>query len=683
MTDYVVAPQPAAWPQPGAPPRAAGAGDDHHPAWPVDGHTPWTPIAPQPGYGIPGPVSASGGAGDAGGAGNGVPRSGQPATAQPLIDHHAVARPTSGEHPVVEHAIPENRPGPHTGDHPPAPLAHQDVHAAAPASGATAEQRPGADPGHAPGQPASGEPPGPEAPADLGQPRHSEPGWPGFVEPPQPAPVGLGALEPPLPPAQPTAAYPDPASRSGDPEPAGAAEEAAEPAGPYAEAAGPYAGQWPAPEHALDNAPPAGGYAEQPAAYQGSSATPAGGVPAAEHFEQAWQPDAVPTRPADEAVPGLAGQASPAEPPEQGDQAAPFGLAGTYVDQPAARPGPAGEAARFDGHGEQPSVDGAAPEDTPTPSEQAPPSAQPTEAYTEPYAASGQPYQSYPAPPPYPADAAGPAQPGAPVANSVPHLAAEVTATPVASGEHPPQPDAETGSTPPPAQPSGTPEASRTPAAEEPARSSTPEEEPEAACGADVTAPAAGEPTAARSGAEVTEVSRDETAGTGHAGTTSDEASDAARDQARADDAPPAGSEGTAAEEGVPETVSPPLTGPVESQQPAEYANRLRVSIGDAVIAKIAATAARQVPGVYGVGRAPQADDREPEEVPGVTVQVKDGAVAVKLDLVVEYGAVISAVTGAVGSRVISSIENFTGFTVDELTIDVDVHVGQPEERGS
>ncbi len=56
---------------------------------------------------------------------------------------------------------------------------------------------------------------------------------------------------------------------------------------------------------------------------------------------------------------------------------------------------------------------------------------------------------------------------------------------------------------------------------------------------------------------------------------------------------------------------------------------------------------------------------------------------AVKLDLVVEYGAVISAVTGAVGSQVISSIEHFTGFTVDELTIDVDVHVGQPEERGS
>ncbi|MET9339529.1 MULTISPECIES: Asp23/Gls24 family envelope stress response protein [unclassified Nonomuraea] len=109
-----------------------------------------------------------------------------------------------------------------------------------------------------------------------------------------------------------------------------------------------------------------------------------------------------------------------------------------------------------------------------------------------------------------------------------------------------------------------------------------------------------------------------------------------------------------------------------------------RTTIADGVVAKIAGLAAREVAGVHdmggGAGRAIGAMrgmvGAERSVTQGVQVEVGERQAAVDLDLIVEYGAAIPDLAGAVRRNVIAAIERMTGLEVTEVNVNVnDVHL--------
>ena len=113
-------------------------------------------------------------------------------------------------------------------------------------------------------------------------------------------------------------------------------------------------------------------------------------------------------------------------------------------------------------------------------------------------------------------------------------------------------------------------------------------------------------------------------------------------------------------------------------------------TIADAVVAKIAGMAAREVTGVHKMGaggaRAMGAlRDRLPGSsstsgvTQGVNVEVGQTQAAVDIDVVVEYGVTIVDLAAGIRRNVISSIESMTGLQVTEVNVAVDdVHL--PDE---
>jgi uncharacterized alkaline shock family protein YloU len=130
-------------------------------------------------------------------------------------------------------------------------------------------------------------------------------------------------------------------------------------------------------------------------------------------------------------------------------------------------------------------------------------------------------------------------------------------------------------------------------------------------------------------------------------------------------------------------------------------ADRGSTTIANEVVEKIAAIAAREVPGVYdlggdvarlfsglkekiGLGGGGEDADQ------GVTVRLEGNTAAVKLVIVIEYGFVVYSVTEKVRAKVISAVENLLGLEVTEVDIVVDdVHVvdegpvGDDEKRAA
>ncbi len=123
-----------------------------------------------------------------------------------------------------------------------------------------------------------------------------------------------------------------------------------------------------------------------------------------------------------------------------------------------------------------------------------------------------------------------------------------------------------------------------------------------------------------------------------------------------------------------------------------------RTTIADAVVAKIAVLAAREIPGVHamGGGRArhaggpgqprqrPGPGGGETAFGPGVSVAVGQGQATVDLEVVTYYGQSIVEVADAVRTNVIERIEGMTGLDVAEVNITVgDLFVegaAQPEQ---
>jgi uncharacterized alkaline shock family protein YloU len=123
-------------------------------------------------------------------------------------------------------------------------------------------------------------------------------------------------------------------------------------------------------------------------------------------------------------------------------------------------------------------------------------------------------------------------------------------------------------------------------------------------------------------------------------------------------------------------------------------ADRGSTTIANEVVEKIAAIAAREVPGVYdlggdvarlfgslkekiGLGKGGEDADQ------GVSVRLEGNQAAVKLVVVIEYGFVVYSVTEKVRAKVISAVENLLGLEVTEVDIVVDdVHVPDDAPAG-
>jgi uncharacterized alkaline shock family protein YloU len=157
------------------------------------------------------------------------------------------------------------------------------------------------------------------------------------------------------------------------------------------------------------------------------------------------------------------------------------------------------------------------------------------------------------------------------------------------------------------------------------------------------------------------------------------------------------------------DSTSPPATAgeypergptPVRPEPAAARHAQGRTKIADAVVAKIAALAAKEIPGVHAMGtglsstlgslraRSPVAGAPEPVVTQGVGVEVGETQAAVDLDLVTNYGQSIVEVTQAVRRNVIDRIEGMTGLevtevniTVDDLYVEGDEDQAQPEVR--
>ena len=116
-------------------------------------------------------------------------------------------------------------------------------------------------------------------------------------------------------------------------------------------------------------------------------------------------------------------------------------------------------------------------------------------------------------------------------------------------------------------------------------------------------------------------------------------------------------------------------------------------TIEENVVAKIAGMAARQVPGVYGMGNAVRrafsaVTDRIPNAqtnvAGGISVQKGETQAAVEVTVVVEYGVSIVEVSNAIRRNIIEQIEGTTGLEVVEVNINVtDVHLPDDDSDNS
>lgn len=116
-------------------------------------------------------------------------------------------------------------------------------------------------------------------------------------------------------------------------------------------------------------------------------------------------------------------------------------------------------------------------------------------------------------------------------------------------------------------------------------------------------------------------------------------------------------------------------------------------TIEEAVVAKIAGMAAREVPGVYDMGNAVRrafnaVTDRIPNAqtnvTGGISVEKGETQTAVDVTVVVEYGVSIVEVGNAIRRNIIEQIEGTTGLEVIEVNINVtDVHLPEDDSAGS
>ncbi len=115
-------------------------------------------------------------------------------------------------------------------------------------------------------------------------------------------------------------------------------------------------------------------------------------------------------------------------------------------------------------------------------------------------------------------------------------------------------------------------------------------------------------------------------------------------------------------------------------------------TVADAVVSKIAGTAAREVNGVHGFGSgAARTFGAVRERIPGarasstqgVTVEVGEKQAAIDLVVVIEYGVSAVEVARSIRTNVIGSVERMTGLDVAEVNIDIaEMHLPGDDSGG-
>lgn len=104
-------------------------------------------------------------------------------------------------------------------------------------------------------------------------------------------------------------------------------------------------------------------------------------------------------------------------------------------------------------------------------------------------------------------------------------------------------------------------------------------------------------------------------------------------------------------------------------------------TIASSVVAKIAALATQEIPGVQAMGKSlsrtfgtirAKVPGGSQADTQGVSVEVGERQAAVDIDIVVEYGHSIVEVAEAIRQNVIDRIEGMTGLEVVEVNVGVD-----------
>lgn len=115
-----------------------------------------------------------------------------------------------------------------------------------------------------------------------------------------------------------------------------------------------------------------------------------------------------------------------------------------------------------------------------------------------------------------------------------------------------------------------------------------------------------------------------------------------------------------------------------------------KTTISDAVVAKIAGVAAREVSGVYTLGGGTaRAVGALRERIPGgrtnqrqgVAVEVGERQAAADIEIVADYGVSIADLANGIRRNVITSIEKMTGLEVTEVNVAVnDIHLEDEDD---
>ena len=103
--------------------------------------------------------------------------------------------------------------------------------------------------------------------------------------------------------------------------------------------------------------------------------------------------------------------------------------------------------------------------------------------------------------------------------------------------------------------------------------------------------------------------------------------------------------------------------------RPDEMGN---IHIAEEVLAVIAAAAAREVDGVSSLAGGPSGEVAGSKKLSrGISIQVAEEALTIRVAILVKYGYVISDVGQAVQDSIISAVENTTGLKVESVNVHV------------
>ncbi|NUP73355.1 MAG: Asp23/Gls24 family envelope stress response protein [Sinomonas sp.] len=111
-----------------------------------------------------------------------------------------------------------------------------------------------------------------------------------------------------------------------------------------------------------------------------------------------------------------------------------------------------------------------------------------------------------------------------------------------------------------------------------------------------------------------------------------------------------------------------------------------RTVIHEQAVAKVAAAAARAVPGVHSLGTAPSRalgairDAVGADHASGVRAEAGETQAAVDITLVAKYGVPLQKLADNVRAAVYRAVEQLTGLTVIEVNVEIaDVYIGEPK----